>query len=955
VSIQIKVALVISALVIALTAALTGISIFLTRDSLIKMTREDLEALSEIAGGFIDTKITLLEADVETVALRVASTPPEKLPEIFQQAQVHYPDFLAFTVFNRQGPVASWGNPPTPPFRVENSKYLQKAFEGKGVISTSRLDAKTRKLIIHVCAPIDADRVLSVSINGLVFQSLLDSFKLWHAGKLFLVDERGTAIVSPSLEDVLERRSIYDKINDPETAEWHGAIAKAIRIRTGVDDYSYKGEETIFSWKTLDELTEGWVVGVIAPLQKISIAESRKILLLSAAIFLGISLLVVFLFSEYAARPFVLIKAQNQNLKELNESIVIANEAKSTFLANMSHEMRTPLNAIIGLAELVLSTRDNQSSPEDTENLEKILNAGSTLLSIINDILDISKINSGKFEILPVDYDMPSLINDTAVQNAILISEKPIELTLKVDPKIPSRLFGDDLRMRQIFNNLVSNAFKYTKAGTVSINFGFEHGTSDKDIWLIFSISDTGIGIRPEDLGKLFDNYAQMDTRANRMIKGTGLGLPIVKQLVELMGGRITVESEYGRGSAFTVRIRQKVASGTPIGEEVAENLAQLRFNYTSFRRSGKMSWIPLPYAKVLVVDDVPTNLDVAKGLMKLYGMQIDCVASGQAAIDLIRAAEPKYNAIFMDHMMPEMDGIEAVQIIRKEIGSDYARTVPIIALTANAVLGSEKMFLENGFQAFVSKPIDIMQLDSVIRQWVRDKSQEENPFSRTAPPEESSPRPNAGLKPPREESGGAAQTPSAWIEGKIDGLDMQKCLAGFGGDKEICLKILESYVHHTPVLLEKIRTLDPETLKNYGIIAHGIKGSSRNIGADVVGNLAESLEKAAKAGNFAFVEANNLPFIEAAEKLLAALSEKLNACSNPKLSRNAPDPETLETLRQACKNFDIDRMNQAMKSLSAYEYSTDDGRKLMAWLEEKTFLLDFRAIAKRLAEETPN
>ena len=945
-SIYLKVALVLGSIMVAFTATLTGASIILTERTLLELTRGELTAAIEVAGDFIGTKTSLLKADANTVASRVAAVSPDKLQETLQQAQANYPDFMAFTVFDREGVLATWGEPAPVSYFPENSEYLQKAFRGETVVSTTR--KKGEKLVIHLCTPIDKKRVLSVTINGLVFQDLLGGFKLWNSGKLFLLDEYGTTIASPTPEHVKTRHNIHSP--DPSMAKWHATLLKAILSKEGLGEYNDDHRKALFAWRTLTGSTEGWVVGVFAPIQDSPVAKGKKMLFLAAAIFMAAGFFIVFIFSRYLARPFILIKEQNKNLKELNEDMAAANEAKSHFLANMSHEMRTPLNVVIGLAELTLNSKGSSYREECIENLEKILNASTTLLNIINDILDVSKISSGKFEIVPASYNLASLINDVVAQNMILIVDKPIEVKLRVDPGIPSRLFGDNLRVKQIFNNLISNAFKYTYAGTVSLDFTFEL-EENEDIWLIFSIKDTGIGIRAENLEKIFVNYVQVDTNATRRIEGTGLGLALAKQLVELMDGSISVESEYGFGSTFKTRIRQKHIGNIPIGEEVVESLAQFRFDRAKLYRNSNLPRVSLPDAKVLIVDDVSTNLDVARGLMKPYCMQIDCVRSGQAAVKLVREARVKYDAIFMDHMMPQMDGVEAVRIIREEIGTDYAKEVPIIALTANAVVGTEEMFLQNGFQAFVSKPIDIMQLDLVIRQWIQNKDfQEGVPLQAALARKNPSPQnPCSGHR--QEKKLNTTDIVPAWIKGGIDGLNMGKILSIYGRNMENYLKIINSYIRYTPSLLDSIRKISPTDLDSYATTVHGIKGSSYNVCADAVGDMALTLEKAAKAGDFVFVQTHNLPFLEAVEKLLAAISKKLQAYFGPKSVRNEPDSVALEVLRQACETFDIDQVGQAMDLLNAYEYSPGDGADLVAWLEEKVFVLDFKKIAERLAE----
>jgi len=611
-----------------------------------------------------------------------------------------------------------------------------------------------------------------------------------------------------------------------------------------------------------------------------------------------------------------------------------ANDAKSDFLANMSHEMRTPLNAIIGLTWL--SLENDNLDKETLSNLEKTHNAGTTLLGLVNDILDISKIESGKLELVPVEYNVASLINDTVTQNLLRIGEKPIELKLDVDKNLYENLIGDELRLKQIMNNLLSNAIKYSSEGDVEFTVYCER---DGDVvWLIFKVKDSGQGIKPEDICKLFDNYAQLDTKANRKIEGTGLGLPITKMLCDLMDGTIDVESEYGKGSTFKVRLKQKFVSDAVIGLEVVSSLN--RFHYSDGRRNKNMrlSRISLPYASVLIVDDNPTNLDVARGLMKPYGMHIDCVDSGQKAIDAIAGEADKYDAIFMDQMMPGMDGIEATRRIR-ELSTSYARYIPIIALTANAVVGNEEMFLSKGFQAFLSKPIDIARLDAVLRQWVRDHEKDKLLADVETQEESYKGDPDSGIN----------EGLSLLAGKEVAGLNIENGVRRFRGDEEVYINILHSYALNTCSLVDSIDPVPDNKLKSYEITVHSIKGSSYGVCADTVGRLAGDLERAAKECELDYIKKHNGPFVAVARKLIADINEMLDSLNLDSLKplKDKPDVASLLNLISACVAYDMDEVDVAMEEITHYQYENEND--LVAWLKENVNMMNFDEIVERL------
>jgi signal transduction histidine kinase/DNA-binding NarL/FixJ family response regulator/HPt (histidine-containing phosphotransfer) domain-containing protein len=632
------------------------------------------------------------------------------------------------------------------------------------------------------------------------------------------------------------------------------------------------------------------------------------------------------------------IAEQNEWLVELKTIAEDSSAAKTTFLANMSHEMRTPMNAIIGMSDLLL---DRKLDAEVEHYVESIYSSGMTLLGIMNDILDISKIESGKYELVPIDFDMPSLLNDVVNLNKVRIGSKPLELKLDVSADTYARFFGDELRIKQIFNNLLSNAIKYTKEGVVVWAVSSEADADDpSSIWLISSVTDTGIGIKEEDIDKLFMEYTKLNIKNNRNIEGTGLGLSITNNLVRMMNGNIAVRSEFGVGSTFSIRIKLGHISDDTIGVELAENLKQFGYSETKHDRSRSITRAYIPYARVLVVDDVITNLDVAKGLMKPYGMKIDTATRGREAIEKIKSGI-EYNAIFMDHMMPEMDGIEAVRIIREEIGTDYAQNVPIIALTANALSGNDKLFLDNGFQAFLPKPIDLIKLNEVINTYVRDKDLEKQ-----LKIDES-----AASKVAKDEPEQSDELLSILEAASIEGVHIQDGLSRFGDDVSSYLDVVKSYVNSTPGLLDKLKNLHDIEIKNYAIIVHGIKSSSYSIGANNVGDMAKELELVAKKGDTIFVRQHNEEFIVVAEALISSLSGligKIDA-ANELQTKDAPDADILIRIAAAAKDYDISALDSAIEELSKFNYkSTPD---LIEWLNNRVINTELDEIEARMQE----
>jgi len=658
---------------------------------------------------------------------------------------------------------------------------------------------------------------------------------------------------------------------------------------------------------------------------------------MTALFFVGLMTicLIFIIFNIFIAR---FLKSLHENM----ESLKIASKVKSTFLANMSHEIRTPMNAILGITEIMIQ---NEALPDDIEEgLSKIYSSCGMLLGLINDILDFTKIEADKLDITPFPYEVASLINDSVQLNMMRIEDKPITFDVQVSENLPAKLVGDQLRIKQVLNNLLSNAFKYTDAGKITLSVTSEPagaavpGCPD-EILLILSVRDTGRGMTQEQLDRVFEEYARFNVNATQ---GTGLGLAITQRLLKLMDGNIRAESEPGSGSLFTVRLPQKVADSGILGKEAASNLQQFRGPYMSHRERPKIKHGLMPYGNVLIVDDMETNLYVAMGLMKPYGLQIDTAMSGRGALDKIEGGKV-YDVVFMDHMMPEMDGLETVKHLR-----DLGYTHPIVALTANAVSGQAELFLRSGFDEFISKPINVCQLDAILNKFVRDKqpaevieaAQEQNAAAAYLPElsaEEAVP-----------DRYGIART--QLLRKGVPGLNIAKGLERYDGDEETYLKILRSYAGSVRAMLGSIETVSEDELPAYKIKVHGIKGASFDIFADHIGEKALALEKAAMAGDIGFVDENNPPFLQMTESFISGIDEMLSAIQseNTKPKKKKPDPKTLQKLLEACNTYSMTKADAAMAEIDTYQYEEDEG--LADWLRNNVDMMNYDQVIEKLS-----
>jgi len=641
----------------------------------------------------------------------------------------------------------------------------------------------------------------------------------------------------------------------------------------------------------------------------------------------------------------IMVTTLKDRIKEAEEhhaAAVAANKAKSTFLSTMSHEIRTPMNAIIGITEIQL--RHDDLSPNVMEAFEKIYSSSDMLMSIINDILDLSKIESGKLELLEKNYEFASMISDTAQLNIMRIGSKPIEFELNVDENVPVTLLGDELRVKQILNNILSNAFKYTACGKVAMSVSPDNSNKDDSkISLIFKVSDTGQGMTEEQVEKLFDEYSRFNQEANRETEGTGLGMSITRNLINMMGGRINVESEAGKGSVFTIHLLQGKVDSLVIGIEMADNLRKFRMHNRAYLKNIQISIEPMPYGKILIVDDVDTNIYVAKGLMLPFALkEIDSASRGQDAIRKVEEGKV-YDVIFMDHMMPGMDGTETVKHIR-----DAGYREPIVALTANAVGGQAEIFLQNGFNDFIAKPIDMRQLNVIMNTYVRDKQPQEVIDEARKQAKNAA----AVRQTQKENDKQAAEriAPDSIFFGvEIDGLDINKGIKRFDGNEKIYFDVLRSYTASVSSMLDSIETFNEENLSDYIIKVHGIKGTSFDIQAEQTAKEAKDLEDAGKAGDLEFIRANHSSFLENARNLVRCINEMISNIDSDsdKPLKDKPDTKILQKLIKACDDFDMDEADNAMAELEKYKYESNND--LIPWLRNAVDMMQFKEIVQKL------
>ena len=707
---------------------------------------------------------------------------------------------------------------------------------GEPLVVSPYVDAQTGNVIISVCKALsDTDNVLGMDLTLSGVQETVEDIQINGNGYGFILNYDGTVVAH---KDAGEKGKNYSEI--PERAELYD---KVMEVGKGNFEMEIDGRMcTVF----VDDILEQWHLVIVVE-SDVLFKPTRDVLVVSICV----GVIVFALISAFYIIGYRHERKVNKRLEEMKateqrreyEAKILAlekaaadsaNKAKSDFLADMSHEIRTPINAVLGMNEMILREAKDEQILEYSSNIKS---AGNTLLSLINNILDFSKIEDGKMNLVPVEFDTAELM--AALENSISerARAKGLELNIDVDRSVPSRLYGDDVRIGQIVVNLLTNAVKYTEKGSVTLRVK-NNGIDGENVKLRFDVIDTGIGIKEEDLGKLFESFKRIEEKRNRHIEGTGLGISIVCKLLEMMDSRLDVESRYAIGSTFGFDLKLRVVDATPVGEAGSKTRTSAA--------EDKTEHLYAPSARVLVTDDNAMNLKVATNFLKIFGITPVTCSSGAATIEKMR--EGKFDIVFLDHMMPELDGIETLKILKDE---GLTEGTVMIALTANAVVGAEEQYLSAGFDGYLSKPITIEDIEKTLKQYLpADITADQGDIINNT--QNNKKNKNINIDTARE------------IRLNVDSALVYAC-----GDEDFYLELLTDYADQASDRCAELTSyLGAGNLKDYEILVHSIKSSSKTVGADELSELAKSLEAAARDGDLDYVRQHHDALVSGLEEL---------------------------------------------------------------------------------------
>ncbi|MBO4395994.1 MAG: response regulator [Eubacterium sp.] len=724
---------------------------------------------------------------------------------------------------------------PGPDFVPTERPWYIKSMENQGRIAMIEpyLDAQTGSIKMAIGKMLmDKKNVVAMDIDLSRIQEITETAVETGESAIEFILDGDNMVVAHS--DPQEVGKDYNK----EASELYASILT--EISTDENNYSeitYRGADYIVYTASIQD---DWRCIFIQ--DATSVFRSLRIILF---VTIGIILVMVFILLS------IFHVSNRRSL--IAERALAASEAKSSFLSNMSHEIRTPINSVLGMNEMIL----RECKDEDVISYsESIRMAGNTLLGIVNDILDFSKIEAGKMEIIPVDYDLSSLLNDLVNMIQQRADDKGLVLTLDFDSRIPKNLNGDEVRIKQVITNILTNAVKYTEKGSVTFKVFYQRSVEEPEyIFLNFSVKDTGIGIKQEDIEKLFSEFERIEEERNRSIEGTGLGMNITKRLVEMMGSKLKVESVYGQGSKFYFSLKQRVVRWEELGDYEAS------FREHLSKRNVYHERFIAPDADVLVVDDNLMNLKVFGNLLKKTRVRIDMVESGDECLK--KTNEKKYDIIFLDHMMPEKDGIETLHELHSQSKNPNKKT-PTICLTANAISGAREQYISEGFDDYLTKPIDADELEGMMMQYL--------PGDKVLTPEESIAEENEAAPEVSDSTG----LPDFLSE--IEEIDTQAGLANNGDDVENYIDTLRVYAGMVDRSAEEIRGFyQSGDIKNATIKIHALKSTSRIIGASDIGELAQRLEDAGNAEDTAVLDAELEGMLTRCQEVGASLSPLLD------------------------------------------------------------------------------